>query len=69
MGLKFVTPFFVIAHPTEIARYTIGTLYILGMQPLKDNLDSATYEVFEKDPIKYVCYEKVRKVNIQCTSP
>ncbi len=24
-----------------------------------DNLDSQTYEIFEKDPIKYVQYEKV----------
>ena len=31
----------------------------LRLQPLMDNLDSQTYEVFEKDPIKYVQYEKV----------
>ncbi len=24
-----------------------------------DNLDSQTYEIFEKDPIKYIQYEKV----------
>lgn len=24
-----------------------------------DNLDSFTYEMFEKDPVKYVEYEKV----------
>ena len=29
----------------------------LPLQPLKDNLESATYEVFEKDPVKYVQYE------------
>ncbi|KAJ3049031.1 Protein arginine N-methyltransferase 5 [Rhizophlyctis rosea] len=28
------------------------------LQPLMDNLESATYEVFEKDPIKYREYEK-----------
>ena len=28
-----------------------------------DNLDSQTYEIFEKDPIKYVQYEKVRNQN------
>lgn len=28
------------------------------LQPLTDNLDSITYEVFEKDPIKYDLYEK-----------
>ena len=29
------------------------------LQPLADNLESRTYEIFEKDPIKYVQYEKV----------
>ncbi|EFX06655.1 protein methyltransferase [Grosmannia clavigera kw1407] len=28
------------------------------LQPLADNLESATYEVFEGDPVKYVQYEK-----------
>lgn len=28
------------------------------LQPLHDNLDSTTYETFEKDPAKYVCYQK-----------
>ena len=28
------------------------------LQPLTDNLESITYEVFEKDPIKYEWYEK-----------
>eukprot|EP00842_Homolaphlyctis_polyrhiza_P004953 jgi/Hompol1/5459/HPOL_004446-RA len=28
------------------------------LQPLMDNLESATYEVFEKDPIKYQQYEE-----------
>ncbi|KAI8807420.1 PRMT5 arginine-N-methyltransferase-domain-containing protein [Cladochytrium replicatum] len=28
------------------------------LQPLMDNLESATYEVFEQDPIKYQQYEK-----------
>jgi len=28
------------------------------LQPLQDNLESATYETFEKDPIKYQQYEK-----------
>ena len=27
------------------------------LQPLMNNLESHTYEVFEKDPIKYVLYE------------
>lgn len=28
------------------------------LQPLMDNLESQTYEVFEKDPIKYQEYER-----------
>ncbi|EDV21786.1 uncharacterized protein TRIADDRAFT_59862 [Trichoplax adhaerens] len=28
------------------------------LQPLMDNLDSQTYEVFEKDPVKYARYEE-----------
>lgn len=28
------------------------------MQPLYDNLDSYTYEVFEKDPVKYIFYQR-----------
>merc|ERR1719473_2535684 len=28
------------------------------LQPLSDNLDSQTYETFEKDPVKYVQYEE-----------
>ena len=30
-----------------------------------DNLDSQTYEIFEKDPIKYVQYEKVNIIIIR----
>lgn len=28
------------------------------LQPLADNLESATYEVFENDKVKYECYEQ-----------
>lgn len=28
------------------------------LQPLMDNLESQTYEVFEKDPVKYITYEE-----------
>lgn len=28
------------------------------LQPLSDNLDSYTYNVFEKDPVKYDYYQK-----------
>lgn len=31
------------------------------LQPLTDNLESVTYEVFEKDPVKYDCYEEAIK--------
>ena len=30
-------------------------------QPLMDNLESQTYEIFERDPIKYREYERVRR--------
>lgn len=30
----------------------------IPLQPLYDNLDSYTYEVFEKDPIKYIFYQR-----------
>ena len=39
---------------------TVCFAFLCLSQPLKDNLDSATYEVFEKDPVKYVSYERVR---------
>ncbi|PWW79746.1 PRMT5-domain-containing protein [Tuber magnatum] len=32
------------------------------LQPLSDNLESITYEVFEKDPVKYDQYEKAIKL-------
>ncbi|KAL8992885.1 MAG: hypothetical protein Q9188_007475, partial [Gyalolechia gomerana] len=40
--------------------------YLQGpLQPLADNLESVTYEVFEKDPIKYDLYEQaIRKALI-----
>ena len=30
------------------------------LQPLMDDLGSATYEIFERDPVKYRQYEEVR---------
>ena len=30
----------------------------IPLQPLKDDLDNGTYEIFERDPIKYVQYEQ-----------
>lgn len=35
-------------------------LFPLILQPLMDNLESQTYEVFEKDPIKYSQYQQVQ---------
>lgn len=35
-------------------------LSLFSSQPLMDNLESQTYEVFEKDPIKYSQYQQVR---------
>ena len=35
------------------------------LQPLADNLESVTYEVFEKDPIKYNQYEKAMTVALE----
>ena len=32
------------------------------LQPLADNLESQTYEVFERDPVKYKKYEEVLMV-------
>lgn len=29
----------------------------IPLQPLGDNLDCYTYEVFEKDPVKYILYQ------------
>ena len=35
------------------------------LQPLKDNLQSGTYEIFEKDPVKYEEYRKAILAAIQ----
>ena len=43
MGIVFQTTFFHLQNP---------------LQPLMDNLESGTYEVFEKDPVKYSEYQK-----------
>ena len=39
------------------------------LQPLMDNLESATYDTFEKDPIKYAQYEKAVLKAIQSLRP
>ena len=38
-------------------------------QPLMDNLESQTYEIFERDPIKYREYERVRRKFFLLTPP
>ncbi|KAI7901883.1 PRMT5 arginine-N-methyltransferase-domain-containing protein [Cokeromyces recurvatus] len=45
---------------TELEQSTIGYHDYLQapLQPLMDNLENQTYEVFEKDPVKYQQYEK-----------
>ncbi|CAG8702676.1 11240_t:CDS:10, partial [Acaulospora morrowiae] len=45
---------------TQVEKFSTGYQDFLQspLQPLMDNLDSSTYEVFEKDPVKYVLYEK-----------
>jgi protein arginine N-methyltransferase 5 len=42
-----------LASPTPVSRCG-------PWQPLMDNLESQTYETFEKDPVKYSQYQKVR---------
>ena len=49
---------------TDVERYGSGYQDYLQvpLQPLTDNLESMTYEVFEKDPVKYDLYEQaIRK--------
>ena len=49
-------------QPPKTHEDTVGTGYQdylqVPLQPLKDNLESLTYEVFEKDPVKYDLYEE-----------
>merc|ERR1739844_842894 len=35
------------------------------LQPLKDNLQASTYEVFEKDPIKYTEYQRAIQLALE----
>ncbi|KAI8911591.1 PRMT5 arginine-N-methyltransferase-domain-containing protein [Gorgonomyces haynaldii] len=52
--------FSTLPKPDVIDRFASGYHDYLQapLQPLMDNLESATYQVFEKDPIKYQQYEK-----------
>jgi protein arginine N-methyltransferase 5 len=46
--------------PTRLEEFAMGYQDYLQtpLQPLEFNLESATYEIFEKDPVKYGNYEK-----------
>ena len=46
--------------PTKLEEFASGYQDYLQtpLQPLEFNLESATYEIFEKDPVKYDNYEK-----------
>jgi len=39
------------------------------LQPLTDNLESTTYEVFERDPVKYEQYEKAIRLALEERDP
>ncbi|KAK9388978.1 PRMT5 arginine-N-methyltransferase-domain-containing protein [Lipomyces mesembrius] len=50
----------ILPSPTAMEKFGRGYQDYLQnpLQPLRDNLESGTYEVFEKDPVKYAQYEK-----------
>lgn len=52
--------------PDAAAEFTQGYADYLQapLQPLTDDLGSMTYEVFERDPVKYRQYEEVRRVSV-----
>ncbi|KAG4068704.1 hypothetical protein HA402_002395 [Bradysia odoriphaga] len=45
-------------NPITDPMYGFDDVLEIPLQPLYDNLDSYTYEVFEADPIKYLYYQK-----------
>lgn len=44
--------------PTKDPMHGFDDILEIPLQPLYDNLDSYTYEVFEKDPVKYALYQQ-----------
>jgi protein arginine N-methyltransferase 5 len=50
----------------DVERFATGYQDYLQapLQPLMDNLENQTYEVFEKDPIKYQQYQEVQNMII-----
>jgi protein arginine N-methyltransferase 5 len=47
-----------IANSVDNYLIKYANVFSLPLQPLQDNLSSATYELFESDPAKYVLYQK-----------
>jgi hypothetical protein len=57
--------------PDAAVEFTQGYADFLQapLQPLMDDLGSMTYEVFERDPVKYNQYEEVRSSTaIRCNT-
>ena len=48
-------------EPDPVSKFAKGYEDYLQspLQPLMDNLESQTYEIFEKDPFKYTQYQEV----------
>lgn len=53
----------------EASNNVIHVMFSSTLQPLMDNLESQTYEVFEKDPIKYSQYQQVRPSDAALAAP
>jgi len=53
--------------PTKLEEFAAGYQDYLQtpLQPLEFNLESATYEIFEKDPVKYGNYEKAMELALR----
>lgn len=56
--------------PDAAVEFTQGYADFLQapLQPLMDDLGSMTYEVFERDPVKYNQYEEVRSLTVHLRS-
>ena len=48
---------------TVVLVHFVCVICSCSFQPLMDNLDSQTYDIFEKDPTKYTQYEKVQSTS------
>lgn len=56
------------ANLSDGERFVLGYEDVLQapLQPLMDNLESQTYETFERDPIKYIKYEEAIVKALRC---